>query len=185
MLKYIIILVLFLVGCGSLPTIPRGHYSAHGRAVEFHTSGTRDKIGMGAVIGKNTAITAFHIVELNTSYWIKPYAVLQFRAQMDKLCPSSPESIAVLKLNDNTMFKGWNHQDIFSIDSDNDEPVKVITGRGCFFWEHYVPEPGDSGSPVVDKDGELVGLVYGWNEYTDNVRKPIMIRIPAECLKEK
>ena len=37
----------------------------------------------------------------------------------------------------------------------------AVTHRGTFKWENYKPKKGDSGSPVVNKHGELVGVVYG------------------------
>lgn len=41
------------------------------------------------------------------------------------------------------------------------EPTSVATGRGLLAWAPGVLAPGDSGSPVVDEAGRLVGLVSG------------------------
>lgn len=52
-------------------------------------------------------------------------------------------------------------------------PHKVRTRRGEFLWVNYEPKHGDSGSPIFDKEGFLIGLVYGWDKFGEKCYVPL------------
>jgi hypothetical protein len=59
-------------------------------------------------------------------------------------------------------WSGFREEDIHSIKKKiYDEPCKVITGRKSYPWGEEVMINGDSGSPVVDRNNNLIGLICG------------------------
>ena len=82
-------------------------------------------------------------------------------------------SVIVVSLKSHKFF----NRDIFKIG--NGTAYKVITRRGTFKWIGYKTKPGDSGSAVVNRKGELIGIVYGHRG-----DKPIYLRIKKEFIHE-
>ena len=55
-------------------------------------------------------------------------------------------------------WKGFEEKDTYKLGI-NTSPYKIITGRRSFLWGKECIIPGDSGSPVVNEKGNLVGLI--------------------------
>ena len=91
--------------------------------------------------------------------------------------PTQPEPLVVLKFRSETPI--WTDDEILALDPKG-MPTHVLGPNGREVWKIGVIEPGYSGSPVVDKDGELCGLVHG---YRGN-GEPLMIRLPQDFTAE-
>jgi hypothetical protein len=74
----------------------------------------------------------------------------------------------------------WYRHDWFIIDHKARPLIVYLRHNGKKKWDSAKAFPGDSGSPVVDSKGRLVGLVYG-HYLHDNTA--IMERIPRGILK--
>lgn len=129
--------------------------------------------GNAAVIGRNRILTAHHVANLHdeltvrTLKWPNTYKIFKIIEVVGLL--GAPEPYSILECLDYKFCKF----NIFKIGKG--APCEVITHRGTFIWEEYIAEKGDSGSPVVNDDGELIGVVYGHK--LGKPEKPMFIRI--------
>lgn len=125
--------------------------------------------GHGAIIGPHQIVTAYHVVDgVATSHIMfahasKVYSCLRaskWHAMTLKeiiVTPGNREPLAILEVEGDKFL--WCQDDIFTLD--DGKPYKAITGRGTFLWDKYVPTKGDSGSPVVNRAGNMIGVIYG------------------------
>lgn len=159
MKKLAFILATMLTACSFQTQFARV-YDGHPR----HAKGR----GHAAVVGTNTVVTAYHVIDhsvdnpYSTTHVGKTYSkwgIVHRYYPMDVshmvVTPKNREPVVFLKSRDNK--KLWNKH----LNIGRGLPYKVVTSRGTFPWYTYKSEKGDSGSPILNKNGELVGLVWG------------------------
>jgi len=127
--------------------------------------------GNAAVIGVNRIVTAYHVADLSDNLQVRirrwPHKCATF--VIIDMYLSKYEPYVILECKDIK----FNKNSIFEIG--NGKPYKVITHRGVFKWKRYVPKRGDSGSPVINIRGKLIGVVYGFKN--GRIRKPLFIPV--------
>ncbi|RMG15865.1 MAG: serine protease [Planctomycetota bacterium] len=141
-----------------------------GRAVAIEGHGPEGRrVGRGAVIGPDRVLTVAHVVDgcgrlevavRRRGGWVRARAIERI--------PQVPEDLVVLALEvdapgpyaDLFGFSGFPADATFRPSADG-RPQQVLLARGPRRWERVALRPGDSGSPVVDARGALVGLVSG------------------------
>ena len=129
--------------------------------------------GNGVILSSDTLLTVKHLVKdpldvkiwywrdnrwrKNKGYWI--------RAEVVREIPTRGfEPLVLLRVpgyKKNPGFfdwKGFKKKDTYKLGI-NTSPYKIITGRRSFLWGKECIRPGDSGSPVVNEKGNLVGLI--------------------------
>lgn len=155
-----LIALLLFAGCASADSYRPSNLGTTGLAVSV----TRGWVnGTGAVVGSRTVITSAHVV-VNVSGTIR---VNGRRATLSHTVPSTHDRIAILELA--TGEKGFKPIEIFQI-VPNRIPYQVWTLRGEHRFEDSKIVGGDSGSPVLDYSGYLMGVVDGrWVSTTDPI----------------
>lgn len=129
-------------------------------------------MGSGAVISSDTVITAAHVVQDANGkrlghVWVDPHGdgVTWIRADVVVYVAAPVEPVAVLRLNVDSSsaagFAGFSPADCYAFSTGGQDPHAVVTQRGPYRWMVGRIAPGDSGSPVVDSRGSLLGLVWG------------------------
>ncbi len=125
------------------------------------------RAGRGAVIGDRHVLTVEHVLEgrdrvfvatLAGGGWVAARVVRRERAD--------PEPLVVLELEVDEGafgallgFGGFEREAVLRAGAG--EAATVVTARGRLAWTPGVLQPGDSGSPVLDAAGGLVGVVSG------------------------
>ncbi|MCO5169477.1 MAG: serine protease [Planctomycetes bacterium] len=123
--------------------------------------------GRGAVVGDRWVLTVDHVTRGQETVHVATTREAGWvAARVARRIPASPEPLALLEvdLDDGLYglllgFPGF-EPDRHLIAGAGD-PVAVLTARGRLPWTAGVLEPGDSGSPVLDAAGDLVGVVCG------------------------
>ena len=144
-------------------------------------------MGRGAVIAKDIILTVEHVVtdddgKLLKHVWIDPYGRGRnwLKATVEACIPSEPEAVAVLRvpLNEPCWFLGFPGFDTDDYYKRSTLGVAHVmeTKRGPYTWVPDSTVKGDSGSPVVDKNGHLVGLV--WGSHGD---RPVYVWLPESA----
>jgi len=128
--------------------------------------------GRGVVTGKRTVLTVAHVVgslgtvEVETS-------LLWKSARVVRKIPSFPEDLVELELVAEEA--GFLSFEGFAADRQaqlrDGTAVSVATASGVHAWPGTLV-PGDSGSPVLDSNGSVVGLVVG-KSGTKGVMAPV------------
>lgn len=127
--------------------------------------------GRGAVVGANLVLTVDHVVRragqvlvgtCRNGGWVKARVVQRIAA--------SPEPLVLLELDLDSGwygtllgFTGFDVEDSYA-QNPGGRATHVATRRGLHPWGPRVGvrlRPGDSGSPVLDGKGRLVGLLTG------------------------
>jgi S1-C subfamily serine protease len=140
--------------------------SDNGRSVTVKASATARQQGRAAVISPRHVITVAHVVR-GASALIRTTAQGGWvEAKVVRRIPAQPEALVVLELPvDGGVFgallgfSGFSAGDCYA--PTQGVPAQVVTARGLRPWKPGVLVPGDSGSPVLDAFGQLVGLVTG------------------------
>jgi len=127
-------------------------------------------LGSGAIIGGRTVVTVAHVigkqrivlidVGRDVRKWVPAVVMGHIHA--------APENIVILQLMTNDRFLSG---ESFTIGTGIKIPLMMVTSRGVFPWNPGSVVPGDSGSAVLNLDGELIGLVTG---YTVNGGRPVV-----------
>jgi S1-C subfamily serine protease len=125
---------------------------------------TPTRRGRGVIVGPKTVLTVGHVVtdaELVTVDSLRARVV----SRHSRATETGPDGIAVLELLDGEFPK----ERIAKIADHPNAGVKYIPARGEQPWPWGL-EPGDSGSPILDAQGRVTGLVravYGRAEPLD------------------
>jgi S1-C subfamily serine protease len=164
-----------------------GQTLAPGRSVVV-TGEWQDRTGRGAVISSRHVLTVAHVVGAETVAWVgtsrrKGGRAGWVKARVLKRIAASPEPLVVLELDvDDGLFgallgfTGFSAADCY--DHGRGSPQAVALGRGLHPWAPGVLSPGDSGAPVLDRNGNLLGLVTG-RRGSRGVYTPIPSRQPS------
>jgi len=129
-----------------------------GKSVRILSDG---RIASGSVIGKYLVLTVEHVVKKQefvlvnvgkrNRVWVTARVVGRMLA--------FPENIVLLRILGN---RGFNDSDCFSLTTKNKTADVMVTPSGVFKMNPGSVAPGDSGSAVLNSDGDLVGLVTGY-----------------------
>lgn len=157
--------------------------SHHAGGVQI-TQGRR--VGRGAVVGPNRVLTVLHVVED-----AEPIYVSTSRrgglveARVVGQVPATPEPYVVLELDVEhglgSLFGFSGFADDRWLTAGDGEPRGVLTARGYRTWSNGQLLPGDSGSPVLDEAGGLVGLVHGRRMFS---AEPVCVRLRGDAALE-
>jgi len=135
--------------------------------VGINKEGTHYSRSNGAVVGDKYVMTAFHCVNGTDELWVDGMPVDHVFVYR-----TFPEPIVILRIASEEPI--WDEDEIFNIDKMG-RHHQIIGPAGPRDWEVNTVVEGDSGSPVVDEDGELIGVISG---YIPETKEPFMIRIP-------
>jgi len=126
--------------------------------------------GRAAVIGPNTIVTVAHVPSPWEATWVGTRRDGGWvEAAAVQHVPSHPESLIVLRVEttgDGVLsavfgFPGFDADDAFACAAPGATPAWIDTERGVLPFATADLRPGDSGSPVLDAEGRLVGLLSG------------------------
>lgn len=115
--------------------------------------------GTGAVIGKRLIITVDHAIGQQEIVIIDVDDELVAGKVVGRI-RAEPESLVLIQLFDSHPGFEDGH---FQMTRAYPHPYIVVTQKGVFGWNPGVVVPGDSGSPVLNKYGEIIGLVSALN----------------------
>jgi S1-C subfamily serine protease len=142
--------------------------AAGGRSVQVRASLDAPRAGRGAVVGERWILTVAHVLEGRDRAFVATTADGGWvEAQVVRRVAGEPEDLVLLEVDvDEGAFGallgfGGFDRDAVLAPSRTGLPRQVVTPRGAITWRPGVLVPGDSGSPVLDADGRLVGLVSG------------------------
>jgi len=148
-LQIFLLCLLLLSGCISNKVVKINQYCED---ISWH--------GTGIVISENKIMTVAHVVNKGDSCTVEVNDWFRRRVTCVKsqyIHKGDREPIVILKPDDEYRFAKKN---ILRIGFGN-IPYKVITLRGTFLWDKYLPKKGDSGSAVINKYENLIGIIYG------------------------
>lgn len=160
------------IGCATLlaPIEAFVPESAAGRAVAVVRKDAWWVGGRGAVIGPDLVLTVKHVLPDGVQAYVSTAATGRgwIDATIVGELPASPEAVLVLRVETDRSalgqllsFSGFSGQECYTIG--DGAPETIATARGDVRLLGGSLQPGDSGSPVVDRDGDLVGLLCGRN----------------------
>lgn len=184
------LLTLALAGCG---VMDRFEASLEEAGIARFTAGPRcagmvrvsvapetGRGGTGAVVGPNTVLTVAHVLAGSRTAWVMVgqdggWATARVLREL----PSSPENLVLLEVAPSAGgalfgFEGFDADRVLTC-APGLPPERVGCPAGTWRWKSVDLRPGDSGSPVLSGDGELVGLVTGRRD-----GQPVMSPLPAE-----
>jgi S1-C subfamily serine protease len=130
--------------------------------------------GRGAIVGPRTVLTVSHVVGDETTVEVGASSLAWVRARVVDRIPSSPEPIVVLELETSTGFlgfEGFEAERTFE-KTPGGNAAWVLASTGTHAWARGI-RPGDSGSPVIDARGGLVGLLVGATADGRGVHAPL------------
>jgi hypothetical protein len=144
--------------------------------------------GRGAVIGPDRVLTVAHVVggaaPDDLYVVVHPGGYGHVRARPVLRRRAAPESLVVLEvetrqglLGDLLGFAGFAPGDRFA--PGRGAPARIDTRRGLAAFQGAALEPGDSGSPILDAQGGLVGLLSGRSGGA-----PLYVPVTREALEE-
>jgi len=127
------------------------------------------RCGQGAVVGVDRILTVAHVVAGAQEVWVATanHARGWVRGRVVDWIPASPEPLVAIVLEVDSGiygrllgFSGFEQDDQFGYATQS-RPHRVVTAQGAIPWQGKNLKPGDSGSPVIDADGKLIGLLVG------------------------
>jgi len=161
MLKsWLLIIFLGLSGCLNSNRIGDLEYIDSGVTVE-----TCDTTGRGVIIGPDEVLTIGHVIKKHTGCSVdgKPARVVKWI--VDHQTETGEDGLVLLKTQD----KIFGPERIAKISKRVTQGYIYLSQRGVELWPCGL-RPGDSGSPILNDKGEVIGLVravYGQAEFLD------------------
>lgn len=167
-MKKLVFLVL-LMGCVALPRGERKEKVKNVPIIVLHSDRGQ---GSGVPIGRLTLLTVEHVADVADKMTVDGRTFSVHKQHVINR-PGMREPLVVMG-HTGRSFKEW-------YEIGDGDPHVVVTPRGRFQFKGYEPVPGDSGSPVLDKEGKLVALISGLTEYLKiaigTFRKPVVVRV--------
>lgn len=122
-----------------------------------------DRRGRGAIVGKDRVLTVAHVIGDANDIEVGTSSLAWTRARVVERIPAQPEDVIVLEVatgKGTFAFEGFAEDR--TAQKGQGAPALVLAATGAHGWNHSnALRPGDSGSPVLDGDGALVGLLVG------------------------
>lgn len=139
---------------------------AHGGAVRVRSSDGR--VGHAAIVERDRVVTVAHVVGDATTAWVDVgRRGAWVEARVVERIAHSPEELVVLEVARDTSwlgalagFTGFAQERVLEL-APAAPHSHVLTTRGLLPLAAAELRPGDSGSPVLDERGRLVGLLSG------------------------
>lgn len=136
------------------------------RAVELRVG---HRSGRGAVVGHNRVLTVEHVVGASNEVWVATRRKAGWvRGKVVQRISAHPEPIVVVEIATDTGlygqllgFSGFGTER--RLRAGVGAPARILTARGALPLRRNGFRPGDSGSPVLDSEGDLVGLLSGFD----------------------
>lgn len=126
------------------------------------------RVGRGAVVGDRWVLTVEHVLQGRDRVFVATGRDGGWvEARVVRREAGDPEAMVLLEVVvDEGVYGlllgfGGFEADAVLRSRTGGAPSAVLTARGPLAWQPGVLAPGDSGSPVVDDAGRLVGLVSG------------------------
>lgn len=126
------------------------------------------KVGRGAIVGDRWVLTVEHVLQGRDSVFVSTTRDGGWvEAKVVRREAADPEPMVLLEVAvDEGAYGALLGFDGFGADTVLSPgvgglPSNVVTARGLLTWGPGVLAPGDSGAPVLDDAGRLVGLVSG------------------------
>ncbi|HBP19140.1 MAG TPA: hypothetical protein DEA08_15300 [Planctomycetes bacterium] len=132
------------------------------------------KRGRGAILGPNRVMTVQHVV--GSARRVRVGAGLEWtEARVVRRFPCAPEALVELELEQSTLgFSGFAAARCAQLGQGG--PAWIHTPRGRMPWGSAELRRGDSGSPVFDAQGGLVGLLHGRELWSG---RPIAVQLSS------
>ena len=160
--------VLFLVGCATLPNPPPKKAAEIPRPLKIVC---KNGHGHGVPISRNVIITVGHVGQ-DAIYAEQGKHKLPLLKVAEYITPGESEKVVVFQVANPVLI-------YYEVGRGN--PYTVDTPRGNIDWRDYIPVAGDSGCPVLNKHGEVIGLVSGVGQKFGVgilvVQKPVIISV--------
>ncbi|MGE0709819.1 MAG: hypothetical protein AB7N76_24800 [Planctomycetota bacterium] len=144
---------------------------------------SRWRRGSGAAIGPRQVLTVAHVVAGMRTFEVETGALWAARARVAARIAAWPEDLVVLELDASPAwgrFHGFAADEVFRAVPGDEPPAAVWTPRGKFDLGRARLEHGDSGSPLLDAQGNLVALLVGrdatgvrWARYAPAAPAPL------------
>ena len=159
------LLLTIATGCASLKT-RESRSTPNGLVVDVRRGLT--DYATGVVVGFRYVATVEHVVDGRQQMTVNGRA-----AKVHKVIQATPENIVILYTEEEV----FQEQDIFRV-TPGANPYEVLTLRGLQLFSPSQIIDGDSGSALLNRQGELVGLVVGrwtpipnfdWSDYAKKV----------------
>ncbi|MBL4848837.1 MAG: trypsin-like peptidase domain-containing protein [Planctomycetes bacterium] len=119
-------------------------------------------VGAGAVIEGGRVLTVAHVLEGATEIEVEISGrLIAVDAHVTRRIPSAPEDLIELRLEESEGlfgFGGFEPDEVLEVA--HGEPTQLWASSGLFNLP-CASLPGDSGSPMLDAQGRLVGLLVG------------------------
>ncbi len=166
---------LLTTGCGALARFERtleaagvarfpGAGPEQGRVVRVR--GPDGRTGHGAVLDARSVLTVAHVAPVG-ALEVQPWPGAGWcAARVVRRIPARPEDLVVLEVETADVglarlvgFEGWDERAVHA--PGRGAPSQVQTARGVRPLDATSLRPGDSGSPLLDARGGLVGLLVG------------------------
>jgi S1-C subfamily serine protease len=129
-----------------------------------------------AVIGKDIVVTLGHCIEDDTLYikhdgrWYTGTVIQRYKGRRDTIIVLRVEGAA------------WPEFEWFMLNPGGFPETTITKHTGKQRWFDAVSYPGDSGSPVLDEHGRLVGLV--WGHMTDGTDRALLENLPKSMAND-
>lgn len=129
-----------------------------------------------AVIGKNLIVSVGHCLSTDSvlfvfyrQKWHKATLVQKYEGDHDTIVVMCVPTV------------DWSMESWFALNPTGMPHLAITRHSGRVYWNSALSYPGDSGSPVIDRHGRLVGLI--WGHYL-NTNKAIVEFLPKSMLND-
>jgi len=110
----------------------------------------------GAIISDKHVVTLGHCIKLDHLMFVE-HGEHKSKANIVKIIAGEHDTIVLLEIEK----PWWSMKDMFILNPGGEPYFTYTKHSGNVLWEGAKSLPGDSGSPVVDDEGRLVGLIWG------------------------